>query len=289
MTHQLLTAVFRITKLITFVFLCVPCKVGRTQTTGEILEKCRASIESISSYEYTALTTSFMGEETRFFFTRDGDAYRYDQKADMSEQIQRKLPAGVHWNKNFAEFKAGFDGLYYFQFNKDNQLEKICSPPIRMEGVIEPFYGCFLWLTRTNSHTELLKKSRWIDFAKSCDALVTKQQIDGHTCFVVTSGPEIGGRRYEVSFGEDVGYLPVRVRGLAQGDRKPVGELLCTEFKHFKIDGISFYFPSNFDSRSLVQGLNNWRNTKLKLGSLNINHPVAYELLRLQYDPLGLD
>ena len=289
MTHQLLTALVRMFKLTTIAFLSASCRVGWTQTIEEILGKCRCTIESISSYEYTAHTTGFSGEEIRFFFTREGDAYRYDQKADMPEQIQRNLPVGMNWDKNAGEFKAGFDGLYYFEFNKENQLEKICSPPIRMAGVIEPFQSCFSWLTRTNSRAELLKQTRWVDFAKSCDGLVTKQQIQGHTCFVVTSGAEIGGRRYEIAFGEDVGYLPVRVRGLVGEDKKPVGESLFTEFKHFRIDGISFYFPSKFTSRSLVNGMVGWRVTELKPGSLNINHPVAYELLRLNYDPVGLD
>ncbi len=285
MTHHFSSAVVRVMTIATIAFVYCSCKVGWTQTVDEILTKCRATVESISSYEYSAVSTSNAGREFRIFFARQGDANRYDLKAEFD------LPAGAIW-QTAPEFKAGFDGLYYYEYNEyglKGQIEKICSPPLCMSSVIEPFQGCFGWLTMTNCRSELLKKSRWEDFAKTCEAVVAKQKIEGQSCVVVTSGPEINGRRYEVAFGEDVGYLPVRVRGLVGDEKKPVGESLLSEFKHFRIDGVSFYFPTKFKSQSLVEGAPNTHVTKLKPGTLYINRPIDSELLRLKYDPVGVD
>ena len=285
MTHPISSAVVRLVQWTTFAFLIVICKAGWTQSIDEVLSMCRASVESISSYEYSASTTSTFGHDQHFFFARIGDAYRYDQKVDLPEQIRRNLTDEMH---RYNNFKAGFDGLYYYEYNQENQIDKICSSPAPMKYVIEPFQGCFCWLTRTNSRSEILKKSRWEVFAKSCEHLVSKQQIESHVCSVVTTRPVIEGFRYEVAFGEDVGYLPVRVRSLRNDEKKPDGELVVADFKHFRIDGASFHFPTQYTIRAVVkQGEeSNGRVTKLKPGTLNINQPVANDLLRLQDNPI---
>jgi hypothetical protein len=204
---------------------------------------------------------------------------------DLPEQIRRDLTDEMHRNN---EFKAGFDGLYYYEYDRENQIEKICSPPTRMQSVIEPFQGSFCWLTRTNSRSEILKKSRWEVFARSCEDSVAKQQIDGHPCTVLTTRPVIEGFRYEVAFGEDVGYLPVRVRTLRDDEKKPDGELVLADFKHFRIDGVSVHFPTQFATRAIMKRgeESNWYVTKLKPGTLNVNLPISNDLLRLQYNPI---
>ncbi len=157
-----------------------------------------------------------------------------------------------------------------------------------MQSVIEPFQGSFCWLTRTNSRSEILKKSRWEIFAKSCEDFVSKQQIEGHLCSVVTTRPGMEGFRYEVAFGEDVGYLPVRVRTLRDDEKKTDGELVLADFKHFRIDGVSVHFPTQFARRSVLkQGGQPYSFvTKLKPGTLNVNQPISNDLLRLQYNPI---
>ncbi len=285
MTHPSSSAVVRLAQWTTFAFLIVICKAGWTQSVDDVLTKCRATVESISSYEYSASSTSTFGHETQFFFARVGDAYRYDQRVDLPEQIGRNLPDERKWH---IEFKAGFDGLYYYEYDRENQIEKICSPPTRMQSVIEPFQGSFCWLTRTNSRSEILKKSRWEVFAKSCEDLVSKQQIEGHLCSVVTTRPGMEGFRYEVAFGEDVGYLPVRVRTLRDDEKRTDGELVLAGFKHFRIDGVSVHFPTQFNARALVKRGEqpNWYVTTLKQGTLNVNLPISNDLLRLQYNPI---
>ena len=286
------TAFVRIPELATFLFLCVSFNVGRGQSVDQILAKCRASIENLTSYEYIAHYTGNFAHnfavERRFFFARQGDAYRCDQKFELPEQ-GGILPAGLFWRQGSADFRAGFDGLYYFQYDKINQLERLCSSPRCMEQVVEPFQDCFFWLTRTNSRSELLRESRWDSFAKSCDDFVSKQLIESHSCLIITSGPKIEGGRWEVAFGEDVGYLPVRVRNLSGDKRKPVGELLVSQYKHYRIDGVSFYFPSKFTSRSLVEGNPNTYVATLEPGTVNINRPIPSDLLRLTYDPVWFD
>jgi hypothetical protein len=108
---------------------------------------------------------------------------------------------------------------------------------------------------------------------------------------VVTTRSRIEGFRYEVAFGEDVGYLPVRVRSIFDQGKRPDGELIVANFKHFRIEGGSFHFPTEFSSRYVVGQAEptNGYTTKIERGTLKINQPISTDLLRLNFDPVILE
>ncbi len=297
MTQQSLIAVVRLIKLTTFVLLCAGCKVGSTQTIEEILGKCRASLDRISSYEYSAISTSNQGENRRFFFARDGEAFRYDQKFELTNQgkisfadlYPDKLNRNWLWFWYSKNFRLGFDGENYYEGDERNKADKTGISAIANAGVVEPFYLCFCWLEAPNRRSEILEKSKWEDFANSCEGCVSKQQVEGLSCSVLTSRRVVDGWRYEVAFGEEVEYLPVRVRRLV-GDESRIGaEWIFTDFKHVKVDGASFHFPTAFFSRSVMGGTAISRATKIKPGTLYINQSIDYELIRLKYDSAGFN
>ena len=149
--------------------------------------------------------------------------------------------------------------------------------------VVEPFYRCFCWLKAPNSRSEILKESKWKDFANSCEGFVSKQQIEGLSCSVLKSRRVVDGGRYEVAFGEEVGYLPVRVRRLVGQESRIVAEWIFTDFKHFNEGEESCHFPTAFFSSSIIGGTPISRITKIKPGTLNINQPIDYDLIRLKY------
>lgn len=292
MTHQCRVAVVRLIKLTTCVLLCASCKVGSTQTIEEILGKCRASLASISSYEYSAISTSNRGENRKFFFARDGEAFRYDQKTDSANQKRLILAVGLHPNKfnwywHTRDFRVGFDGTYYYEDNERNNAERIGTSPIAKAEVFEPFYQCFGWLHAANSRLTILEKSRWDDFAKFCEGFVSKQQVEGLSCSVVTSRRIFEGWRYEVAFGEEVGYLPVRVRRLVGEEGRIVAEWIFTDFKHVKEGEAIYHFPTQFISKLVMSGEPISCVTRIKPGTLYVNQSIDYELIRLKYDSAG--
>jgi hypothetical protein len=277
------TSVFRTLSVTFFFALVFHCPVGSAQTVEQVLSKCRESLERISSYEYTALATTDNGVRINFFFATEGEGYRYDQKGYVPF---------VPPEFRKSDFKVGYDGENHFRMRETSEIE---VRPAKWSdgdgGFQDPFRICFQWLTERTLRADLLKNSAWQEFAKSCDEVVALDQVDGHSCQIVNGLRISDNSRFEIAFGDDVGYLPIRVRfkGLKKDARtEPRVEWLFSEFKHFRIDGISNYFPTKMIVRSLVVGRNAGvqTTTNLNVETLNINRPIPKQLFRLEYDPI---
>ncbi len=295
MTQQFQTVLVRLSMAMSITLLCGVCNVGGAQSVDEVLDKCRASLESISSYEYSAISTSNRGEYCKLFFSGEEKAFRYDQKFELTNQgkitfvdlVPNEMNRSWLWYFHTRNFRLSFDGENYYGDRQRNEADKTVIAAIADAGVVEPFYWCFCWLKAPNRRSELLEESNWQGFANSCEGFVSKQQIEGLSCFVLKSRRVVDGGRYEVAFGEEVGYLPVRVRRLVGQEGRIVAEWIFTDFKHFNEGGATCHFPTTFFSSSVIGSTPISPTTKIKPGTLYINQPIDYNLIRLTYDSPG--
>ena len=285
-------AVACLIKSIAILLFFARCQLGTAQSIEEILAKCRASVEILSSYEYSAISTSYLGEKRRLFFARDVESFRYDQQIDLPNEPKPNLAGELHpfklnWNWDTKEFRVGFDGIYFYEDNDRSEVERTFSAPAYKGEVVEPFCQCFCWLTTSNYRSEILKKTRWDKFAKSSEGSVTSQQVEGHSCAVLTSRPTLEGWRYEVAFANELGHLPVRVRRLVGEDKRIVAEWTFTSFKRFNTEAATSFFPTEFYLKAETKGSPVWYVTKIKPGTLRNNMSVDAELIRLEHDSAG--